>query len=47
MVEIVRAPMLGVLPSTLTICMLAITMINVLATAFFFLRCRARIAYWI
>jgi lipopolysaccharide transport system permease protein len=48
MLEIVRAPMLGVLPSTLTIwVMLAITMINVLATAFFFLRCRARIAYWI
>jgi lipopolysaccharide transport system permease protein len=48
LVEIVRAPLLGTLPSAQTwTVILAITAINVLATAFFFLRFRARIAYWI
>src|SRR6266702_914127 len=47
LIEIVRAPMLGVLPSGLTIqVMLSITAINVLVTAVFFLRFRSRIAYW-
>jgi ABC-2 type transport system permease protein/lipopolysaccharide transport system permease protein len=48
LIEIVRAPMLGALPSELTIrVMLSITTINILVTALFFLRFRNRIAYWI
>jgi lipopolysaccharide transport system permease protein len=48
LVEIVRAPLLGTLPSAQTwMVVLAITAINALVTAFLFLRFRARIAYWI
>ena len=48
LIEIVRAPMLGVMPSVLTIWVtLAITAFNVLVTTFFFLRFRSRIAYWV
>jgi lipopolysaccharide transport system permease protein len=48
LVEMVRAPMLGVSPSTQTICVtLAVTAINCLATVLLFLRFRARIAFWI
>jgi lipopolysaccharide transport system permease protein len=48
LIEVVRAPLLGTLPSAQTwIVVLSITAINALATAFFFLRFRARIAYWI
>lgn len=48
LIEIVRAPLLGTLPPAQTwMVILAITAINALATAFFFLRFRARIAYWI
>jgi ABC-2 type transport system permease protein/lipopolysaccharide transport system permease protein len=48
LIEIVRGPMLGVLPSTRTIDLtLAITAFNALATWLLFVRFRARIAYWI
>jgi ABC-2 type transport system permease protein/lipopolysaccharide transport system permease protein len=48
LIEVVRAPLLGALPSAQTwMVVLAITAINALVTAFFFLRFRARIAYWI
>ena len=48
LIEVVRAPMLGVMPSALTIWVtLAITVFNVLVTTFFFLRFRSRIAYWV
>ncbi len=48
LIEIVRAPLLGVPPSAATILVvLALTAINVLATSIFFLRFRSRIAYWI
>jgi ABC-2 type transport system permease protein/lipopolysaccharide transport system permease protein len=48
LIEIVRAPLLGALPSAQTwMVVLAITAINALVTAFLFLRFRARIAYWI
>ena len=48
LIEIVRAPLLGMAPSTDTIMvMLAMTALNMLVTAFFFLRFRSRIAYWI
>ena len=48
LIEIVRAPLLGVLPSALTLWVtLAITAINGLVASCFFLRFRARIAYWI
>jgi lipopolysaccharide transport system permease protein len=48
LIEIVRAPLLGALPSTQTwMVTLAITAVNALVAAFFFLRFRARIAYWI
>ena len=48
LIEIVRAPLLGALPSALTVVViLAMTAVNLLATALFFVRYRARIAYWI
>ncbi|MBR0756659.1 ABC transporter permease [Bradyrhizobium jicamae] len=48
LIEIVRAPLLGMAPSTDTIMvMLAMTVLNMLVTATVFLRFRARIAYWI
>jgi lipopolysaccharide transport system permease protein len=48
LIEIVRAPLLGQLPSGQTIVTtLAITAVNLLVTIFFFVRYRARIAYWI
>lgn len=48
LIEVVRAPLLGTLPSAQTwTVVLTITAINALVTAFFFLRFRARIAYWI
>ncbi len=48
LIEIVRAPLLGSLPSAQTIAAtLAITAINFLATTLFFVRFRGRIAYWI
>ena len=48
LIEIVRAPLLGVLPSALTLWVtLAITAINGLVASCFFLRFRGRIAYWI
>jgi len=48
LIEIVRAPLLGVVPSAQTWGVtLTITAINGLVTAFVFLRFRARIAYWI
>ena len=48
LIEIVRAPLLGVLPPAQTWMMvLALTAINGILTAYFFLRFRSRIAYWI
>jgi ABC-2 type transport system permease protein/lipopolysaccharide transport system permease protein len=48
LIEIVRAPLLGALPSAQTVAVtLAITAINLLATTLFFIRFRSRIAYWI
>jgi len=48
LIEIVRAPLLGHLPSAQTVeVALAITAVNLLVTIFIFLRYRARIAYWI
>lgn len=48
LVEIVRAPLLGSLPSAQTLTVtLAVTAINLIATIFFFVRFRGRIAYWI
>ena len=48
LVEIVRAPLLGVLPSAHTVVVtLMITVANLLVTMFIFLRYRSRIAYWI
>jgi lipopolysaccharide transport system permease protein len=48
LIEIVRAPLLGELPSAHTVYVtLAISAINLVVTAFIFLRYRARIAYWI
>lgn len=48
LIEIVRAPLLGALPSALTVVViLAMTAVNLLATALLFVRYRARIAYWI
>lgn len=48
LIEIVRAPLLGSPPSAQTVTVtLAITAINLVATAFIFVRFRGRIAYWI
>lgn len=48
LIEIVRAPLLGSPPSAQTVtATLAVTAINLVATAFFFVRFRGRIAYWI
>ena len=48
LIEIVRAPLLGSLPSAQTMmAAFAITAINLLATTLFFIRFRGRIAYWI
>lgn len=48
LIEIVRAPLLGSLPSAQTVtATLVITAINLVATTLFFVRFRARIAYWI
>jgi lipopolysaccharide transport system permease protein len=48
LIEIVRAPLLGSLPSAHTmVAVFAITAINLLATTLFFIRFRGRIAYWI
>lgn len=48
LIEIVRAPLLGSLPSAQTVlATLAITAVNLVATTFFFIRFRGRIAYWI
>jgi ABC-2 type transport system permease protein/lipopolysaccharide transport system permease protein len=48
LIEIVRAPMLGSLPSVQTVtATLALTAMNLVATTFFFVRFRGRIAYWI
>jgi lipopolysaccharide transport system permease protein len=48
LIEIVRAPLLGAVPSAETwMVTLAITAVNGAVTAYFFLRFRARIAYWI
>jgi ABC-2 type transport system permease protein/lipopolysaccharide transport system permease protein len=48
LIEIVRAPLLGSLPSAQTLTVtLAVTAINLVATTFFFVRFRGRIAYWI
>lgn len=47
-IEIVRAPLLGHWPSaTSIIVVVAITFVNLLVTALFFPRFRARIAYWV
>ena len=48
LIEIVRAPLLGSLPSAQTVAAaLAITAVNVLVTTSIFVRFRGRIAYWI
>ena len=48
LIEIVRAPLLGVVPSALTLWVtLAVTALNGLVAGCFFLRFRSRIAYWI
>ena len=48
LIEIVRAPLLGSIPSAETwMITLAITAVNGAVAAYFFLRFRARIAYWI
>jgi ABC-2 type transport system permease protein/lipopolysaccharide transport system permease protein len=48
LIEVVRAPLLGSLPSMQTVAStLAITAVNLLATICFFVRFRSRIAYWI
>jgi len=48
LIEVVRAPLLGSLPSMQTItATLAITAINFVVTIWFFVRFRGRIAYWI
>jgi lipopolysaccharide transport system permease protein len=48
LIEIVRAPLLGDVPSAETwMVTLAITAVNATVTVYFFLRFRARIAYWI
>jgi ABC-2 type transport system permease protein/lipopolysaccharide transport system permease protein len=48
LIEIVRAPMLGVSPSQQTIWVtLAVTAANALTTGLLFHRFRARIAFWI
>jgi ABC-2 type transport system permease protein/lipopolysaccharide transport system permease protein len=48
LIEIVRAPLLGGLPSgTNYLAALLITMINLGVTGFFFTRFRPRIAYWV
>ena len=48
LIEIVRAPLLGVAPSAHTwMVTLAVTAVNGVVAAYFFLRFRARIAYWI
>ena len=48
LIEVVRAPLLGSLPSMQTVAStLAITAINFVVTLWFFVRFRGRIAYWI
>lgn len=48
LVEIVRAPLLGHLPSTTTyIAVLVVTLINLLVVGAFFSRFRSRISYWV
>lgn len=48
LIEIVRAPLLGSLPSAQTVmATLAMTAVNLVATTLVFVRFRARIAYWI
>ena len=48
LIEIVRAPLLGILPSAETVAaVFLITAINLLVTTFIFIRYRCRIAYWI
>ncbi len=48
LIEIVRAPLLGSLPSAQTVAAtLAVTAINFVAAAFLFVRFRSRIAYWV
>ena len=48
LIEIVRAPLLGSLPTAQTvIATLAMTAVNLVATTLVFVRFRARIAYWI
>ncbi len=46
--EIVRAPLLGSLPSANSyLAVLAITLINVVFVSAFFARFRSRISYWV
>lgn len=48
MIELVRAPLLGSIPSLKTyIAMVAITLINFIVVGAFFVRFRSRIAYWV
>ncbi|WP_298872736.1 ABC transporter permease [uncultured Bradyrhizobium sp.] len=48
MIEIVRAPLLGSVPSLKTyLAVLAITLINIVIVGAFFVRFRSRIAYWV
>lgn len=48
LIEIVRAPLLGSLPSAQTVAaVLAMTVVNVLVTTSVFVRFRGRIAYWV
>jgi lipopolysaccharide transport system permease protein len=48
LIEVVRAPMLGQLPSSQTVwVVLGMTVVNVLTACFLFVRYRGRIAYWV
>ena len=48
LIEIVRAPMLGSMPSTKTFVAVAlITLVNLAISGIFFVRYRARVAYWV
>jgi lipopolysaccharide transport system permease protein len=48
LVEIVRGPLLGYLPSTTTyVAVLAVTLINLAVVGAFFARFRSRISYWV
>lgn len=48
LIEIVRSPLLGSMPSTSNyVAVLLITLVNLAITSFFFVRFRSRIAYWV